>query len=260
MTINGGVIGALGPSLEPIGRSCHINDTVLGQLILQNRICKFVGNLIWCAYANRLQRPDGGMGRPHSVFAGLMLVTSSAAIALGTAEKKATVQVALIAWGIAYGITDAGVTSLTVWRWAHDDRRRRIHLAVLNAGFTVGALVGPAIVAISLRYGGGRWAFHFIAFVAVLACALLGWQPGLALPVTPREKQGRSDVSSPPIAHRPSPIAHRPSPIAHRPSLPATAAAAERCRPVAVLAARCSRPAPCCRSTSPRQAPRGDAC
>ena len=186
MAVNGALIGALGPSLEPIGRACRMNDAELGQLILQNRICKFVGNLIWCAYANRLQHPDGGVGRPHSVFAGLMLLSASSAITLGAGEQKMAVQVALLSWGIAYGITDAGVTSLTVWRWAHDNRRRRIHVAVLNAGFTVGALIGPGLVALSLRYGGGRWAFFFIAAAAFCACALLGWQPGVLLPVTQR--------------------------------------------------------------------------
>ena len=74
--------------------------------------------------------------------------------------------------------------ALTVWRWGRNNRRRRVDVALLNAGFTVGALLGPALVAASLRYGGGRWAFYAISGGAFVACFQLGSQPPLGLPVS----------------------------------------------------------------------------
>ena len=213
MVVNGALIGALGPSLEPIGRAVGVQDAVLARYVLFNRLCKLAGTLVWCAYARKLQQPFG-VAHPHATFAGLMLVTAASAIALGAATRAISVQVALLAWGVAYGITDSGVnsaspkvkraharsahvliaacimrvcwivdTALTVWRWSHDNRRRRIDVALLNAGFTVGALLGPSLVVASLRYGGGRWAFHAISGLALITCAYLAIQPPMSLPV-----------------------------------------------------------------------------
>ena len=92
--------------------------------------------------------------------------------------------------GLAYGITDAGVTTLTVWRWGDDNRRRRIDVSVLNAGFTVGALLAPTLVVASLRFGVGRWAFYAIAGISLITAFLLGLQRPMPLPISP--KDGRS--------------------------------------------------------------------
>lgn len=189
MVVNGGLIGALGPSLEPIGRATGLHDAALARLVLQNRLCKFVGNLIWCSFARRLQQ-SRGVGRPHALFGGLMLVTTSSAITIGYTTQSTSLQLALWTWGLAYGITDAGVTTLTVWRWGDDNRRRRIDVSVLNAGFTVGALLAPTLVVASLRFGVGRWAFYAIAGISLITAFLLGLQRPMPLPISP--KDGRS--------------------------------------------------------------------
>lgn len=187
MVVNGGLIGAIGPSLEPIGRATGLHDAALARFVSQNRLCKFAGNLVWCAFARRLQEPHG-IGRPHALFGGLMLLTASSAIAIGYVTRPASLQFALLSWGLAYGITDAGVTTLTVWRWGHDNRRRRIDVSVLNAGFTVGALLAPTLVVASLRYGVGRWAFYAIAAISMLTAFLLSLQPPMMLPISPRDE------------------------------------------------------------------------
>ena len=110
MAINGALIGALGPSLQPIGRAIGLNDAVLARYVLQNRLCKLGGTLVWCIYARRLQHSCGS-ARPHAMFAGLMLVTAASAVAIGAGTRPLSVQVALLTWGIAYGITDSGVSS-----------------------------------------------------------------------------------------------------------------------------------------------------
>ena len=192
MAVNGGLIGALGPSLAQIGRATGLHDASLATFVFLNRLCKLLGTFIWCAYARTLQRPSG-WARPNAAFAGLMFVTASAAVALGSASRPAFVALALLAWGLAYGITDSGVTSLTVWRWGANQRRCRIDVAMLNAGFTVGALLSPALVAASLRYGGGRWAFHVVALVAALTGSWLCMQPRMALPICPRTSTSEAD-------------------------------------------------------------------
>ena len=58
---------------------------------------------------------------------------------------------------------------------------------MLNAGFTVGAVLAPALVAASLRYGGGRWAFDVVGAVALLLGTCLGRLPHVTLPL------GKSD-------------------------------------------------------------------
>lgn len=110
MIINGALIGALGPSLQHIGRDVGLSDSQLARYVLQNRLCKLAGTLIWCWYARRLQQPRG-FARPHAMFAGLMVVTTASAVTLGAATRPASVQMALLAWGIAYGISDSGVSS-----------------------------------------------------------------------------------------------------------------------------------------------------
>jgi len=190
--INGALVGALGPSLEFIGRNTGLSDGELGKYVLQNRLCKFAGTLIWFAYSYRMQRP-GAVGRPHALFAVLMCTCAFSAFTIGTARTPYALQVGLVVSGISYGVTDSGVTALTVWRWEHEDRRRRFDLALINAGFTVGALLSPMIVAASLKFAAlhpwsagveqaGRWVFEVISGGCVLLAITLFAQGSVTLP------------------------------------------------------------------------------
>ncbi len=116
MAINGAMVGAIGPSIEEFGHVARMSDSALGRLVMQNRLCKLMGTLIWCLYARRLQRPRG-KERPHQLFAGLLLLTAASAAATGIARTPVGLQLALLTWGFCYGLTDSGATSLTVWRW-----------------------------------------------------------------------------------------------------------------------------------------------
>ena len=151
MAINGAIVGALGPSLNAISHDTGLDDAALGRIVFQNRLCKLAGTLIWCAYSSTLSHRGASSSRPHAVFAVLMVVSALSALTIGWARSGTALQLGLLSWGVAYGITDSGITSLTVWRWAKESRRRRIDLALLNAGFTVGALMAPMIIAASLE-------------------------------------------------------------------------------------------------------------
>jgi len=190
--INGSLIGALGPSLAMISRNTGLNDGALGRYVLQNRLCKFAGTLIWCAYSHQLQR-RGTPGRPHALFSVLMLVSGLSAVVIGTATDPFMLQLGLLSWGIAYGVTDSGITSLTVWRWEHESRRRRFDLALINAGFTVGALLAPTMLAASLKFAAlhlpssrqhnvGQVVFELISAGCVLLSAALAMQESVSVP------------------------------------------------------------------------------
>ncbi len=188
--INGSLVGALGPSLDSIGRNTGLRDGALGRYVLQNRLCKFAGTLLWCFYSHRLQR-RGSTGQPHTLFAMLLLVSAASAFTIGSATTPKALQLGMLCSGVSYGITDSGITSLTVWRWEHEDRRRRFDLALINAGFTVGALLSPMIVAASLRFAAhraavsahhSRWVFEVISGGCVMLAMALFMQAPVTLP------------------------------------------------------------------------------
>jgi len=63
---------------------------------------------------------------------------------------------------------------LTLWRYNHSDRQQRTAVALLNAAFTVGALLTPVLVAASLRRGGdSRLAFDAVCCLALIEAMLL---------------------------------------------------------------------------------------
>ena len=195
MAINGAMVGALGPSLSQIAKATGLHDDQLGRFVLQNRLCKLAGTLVWCGYARHLQRPRA-VGRPHAVFAGLLLLTAASAVCIARATTPFAVQFGLVSWGLAYGITDSGVTSLTVWRWVNDNRRRRVDLALLNSGFTVGAMLAPILVAASLRSHARGWAFDAVAVVCCLVSAAFYFQPDVAIPTFPEQDPSRQRPSA----------------------------------------------------------------
>lgn len=193
MAINGGMIGAFGPSLQMLERATGLTEYEVGKFVMQNRVSKLVGTLAWCGYA-KLVQDERRLGRmrgklTHQLMACMLATTALFSLVIGNLASSGTaLQFSLICWGFVYGVTDSGVTSLTLWRWAHDDRRRRFDVALLNSGFTVGALITPVLVAASLRYGGGRWTFDVIAAAAVGLCALFPYLPNASVPLSTAEE------------------------------------------------------------------------
>ena len=100
--------------------------------------------------------------KPHLMVAACTLLSAlcSASIARFT-ESPLIFQLALAVSGFVYGVTDNGVTMLTLWRWAHNSWRQRVDVAMLNAGFTIGALLTPMLVAVTMHGAGhNRWTFQ----------------------------------------------------------------------------------------------------
>ena len=154
---------------------------------MQNRLSKLAGTIAWSVYAGYLQgeqqRGRADMGKlTHQLLSVLLGATALFSLVIGNLASSSGLQISLICWGFVYGLADSGVTSLTLWRWAHDDRRRRFDVALLNSCFTVGALITPVLVAASLRYGGGRWTFDVIAAAAVAVGAMLPMLPDAPMP------------------------------------------------------------------------------
>ena len=198
MAINGGMIGAFGPSLQMLERATGLTEYEVGKFVMQNRLSKLAGTIAWCLYAGYLQgeqqrgRTDRGK-LTHQLMVLLMGATAVFSLIIGNLASRSGLQMSLICWGFVYGLGDSGVTSLTLWRWAHDDRRRRFDVALLNSGFTVGALITPVLVAASLRYGGGRWTFDVIAAAAVGVCAMLPMLPDAPMPPLSMSDKGDGD-------------------------------------------------------------------
>ena len=114
MAINGGMIGAFGPSMQMLQRATGLAEAELGKMVMQNRLSKLVGTLIWCAYAKHLQEQQrrGRMAnrQPHKLFAGLMVFTATMSLVMGhLVSSKGALHFALVAWGLVYGLSDRHV-------------------------------------------------------------------------------------------------------------------------------------------------------
>ena len=84
MVINGGLVGAFGPSLEAFSRQTGASLGVLGGSVMQNRLSKLAGTVVWGYYASRLQQQSTGercLLQPHTVMAvSLLLIAASCAV------------------------------------------------------------------------------------------------------------------------------------------------------------------------------------
>ena len=89
MVINGGTVGAFGPSLEMFERKTGLSQAVLGGAVMQNRLAKLVGAVTWGCYANRLQQKHGksSLLQPHFVVSGMLLV-SACCVAVRRADGR----------------------------------------------------------------------------------------------------------------------------------------------------------------------------
>ena len=180
--VNGGLVGAVGPSLPAFQASTGLGAAGLGRLVLLNRCSKLLGTFAWTAYAKQLINRGTAVPSPRLLLCMCMLMASASAAVIASPalrDSKLALQSALGFFGVSYGFTDPGFTLLTIWSLQDSARHQRTHVGYLNAGYTLGALVTPLIVAALLSWGDGSCypVFYIISAVAAMA--------GLALMASP---------------------------------------------------------------------------
>ena len=187
--VNGSLVGVTGPSMQTLAKSTSLDEAALGRVIFANRLAKLVGSFAWTSFAKALQHKTAPCGAP-ALLSVCCTVVGTAALIIATLRQNAlALQVSLVAAGAAYGVCDTAITLLTVWS-VRQPTPQRTHVALLNVGFTCGALVTPAVIALALRFGGSC----YVGFYALGGCALCT-APALLLepysitppPPTPRD-------------------------------------------------------------------------
>ena len=196
-TINGGLVGALGPSVASFQSSTGLSQAGLARSFMINRLAKLVGTAIWAEYASRLERGYSCPFSPRTVLVSVMLLETVCSLLIVCLRSSArSLQVALAAFGLCYGLADSGFDLLTVWSETADTKATRTHVALLNAGFTAGAILTPAVVGLAIKLGGSSYtcflvlaALSALTGVAISACDMLA--DGVPVPV--REEGGGDD-------------------------------------------------------------------
>lgn len=191
--VNGGFVGAVGPSLPAFKAATGLGEAALGRVVLINRLSKLVGTFAWTSYAKRLEAGHKGLPPPRLLLSACLIVAAACALTIGSPACRGsglTLQAALSLFGASYGFTDPAFTLLTIWSLHDSARQQRTHVGYLNAGYTLGALATPALVALSLSQGGTIYpCFYALAGVALLAgCALATLGPHDVAPPPPVEK------------------------------------------------------------------------
>jgi hypothetical protein len=116
--VNGGLVGAVGPSLPAFQMSTGLGAAGLGRLVLINRLSKLVGTFAWTAYAKQLMNRGTAVPSPRLLLCVCMLMASASAAVIASPalrESKLALQCALGFFGVSYGFTDPGFTLLTIW-------------------------------------------------------------------------------------------------------------------------------------------------
>ena len=172
--VNGGFIGVTGPSLHTLGKATGLGQGSLGRIVFTNRFAKLLGSFLWAAYAKAAQKGHAPCSASF-VLAGCSSVIAGATLCIATMRTSAiALQCSLAVAGAAYGVSDSAITLLTVWA-NREPIVQRTHVAMLNVGFTVGALVTPAVIAGALRLGGSSYAGFYVlgAFACVVSMGML---------------------------------------------------------------------------------------
>jgi hypothetical protein len=187
-TLNGGLVGALGPSISTFQASTGLDQGALARTIMLNRAAKLCGTFMWAFYAERLQRRKEMYGiTPKRLLTAVTAIEVLCALSIvGFRSSAFVLQAALIVFGWCYGFTDSGFSLVTVWAERGDPKGMRTQVAMLNAGFTAGAVLTPAVISLALRRGGTSYpCFVVLALLAAFsgmtlaACQVL---PGGAPP------------------------------------------------------------------------------
>ena len=191
--VNGGLVGAVGPSLPAFKAATGLGEAALGRVVLINRLSKLIGTFAWTAYAKRLEAGHKGLPPPRLLLSACLLIAAACALTIGSPACRGsglTLQAALSLFGASYGFTDPAFTLLTIWSLHDSARQQRTHVGYLNAGYTLGALTTPALVALSLSQGGTIYpCFYALAVLALLAgVALATLAPRDVAPPPPVEK------------------------------------------------------------------------
>lgn len=184
-SINGGLVGAVGPSLLTLKDHTGLSDAALGRLVLVNRLAKLGGTALWTLYARSLEanghRNKTEFPAPKVLLSLCLLTAAACALSIASPALRSSpkaLQVALAIFGVTYGITDPAFTMLTIWSLHSSPTQQRTHIGYLNAGYTLGALATPAIVAIALSFGGDCYAcFYALAAASGLASFALALSP-----------------------------------------------------------------------------------
>ena len=120
MVINGGLVGAFGPSLEPFSRKTGASMGVLGGAIMQNRLAKLGGTVVWGYFANRVQQTAPGEQcalPPHTLMAGSLLLLAACCAVFGFTRDPFALQAVMITSGFMYGVSDSGANLMITWVW-----------------------------------------------------------------------------------------------------------------------------------------------
>ena len=197
--VNGGLVGGFGPCLHAIAESTGLSQEALGRAVFLNRLAKLFGTVLSTAYLERVSRGAPAHITPQHLLASCLAAFAACAFTLSWARSSAlALHVALIVCGLCYGATDNTFTQLALWR-VRTAREQRYHVALLNAGFTTGAVVAPAVVAGSLRAGGSVYlCFHVLTALATLAAIALLASPHVGVSAAPvaRPAQTRHEPES----------------------------------------------------------------
>ena len=169
--IGGGIVAAIGPSIEEFARTTGMNESQLGSAVMLNRGVKMLGLLVWTAYAQALQTGSARVP-PRAVMAATMLLTMCAALFLAHVASTSALmlRLSLALFGLCYGLFDAGSMQLALWCSDTPDSKRTA-LAAVSAGYGTAATLAPTLIAISLRLGGSAYhCFDALAVLSALVC------------------------------------------------------------------------------------------
>lgn len=169
--VNGGLVGATGPAMHDMGQLTGMSSAELGRAVMLNRVAKLLGSFLWMAYARSIEE-GRAMARPRQLLALSSAVCALCASALaGLRTSRVALHGALCVSGVVYGFSDSGMTLLTVW--AHrSPGQQRTYVALLNLGFTAGALFTPAVIAVALQAGASVYVgFWSLSALATATCA-----------------------------------------------------------------------------------------
>ena len=99
--LNGGLIGAIGPTLPDMQAHTGMGTSLLGRAVTINRIAKLVGSLVWMAFAKSIEAGHPPILPRHALALSALLVTVSAFLLAQIRTNPLVVQGALALGGAA---------------------------------------------------------------------------------------------------------------------------------------------------------------